>query len=301
MITLLLVAALSLPVQVQGDGFVVRAELGMDSLAQRVAGEVPGALAAIYEDLPDMRRREVIEIRLVKESASLQGAAPGGAGVPEWAAGVAFPRAGIIAVAARRGANPIDVSSTVTHELAHMALGAALDGRAPRWLDEGFAYLHSSDYSWARTRTLTGLAWSGDRYFFFELEDRFPPGENQAGRAYAQAYDFVSYLAKRGRYADDKDDGDREPFRRFLHELAIGRTLDGAALESYGVSFKTLEDEWWTRVRERYLWSLVGMFTLFVWVVGAILLTIGYWRKRRLSRRKLAEWDEEDAIREATL
>lgn len=295
MIAFLLTAALTLPVQVSGDGFTVRAEAGMEEVAAGIAEQVPADLDAIYADLSGLPRPETIEIRLVKQAASLQAAAPEGSLVPEWAAGVAFPTRGIVIVAMRRDANDLAFRNTTTHELAHMALGAALRGHAPRWLDEGFAYLHSSDFSWARTRTLAGMAWTGNRYFLYELEHRFPPGENAAGRAYAQAYDFVAYLAKRGRYADEDDDGNREPFRQFLVRISDGRGLDNASIRAFGVPMEQLEREWWESVRTKYLWSLVGMFTLFVWFVGAILLMLAWWTRRRQNKRRLAQWALDEA------
>jgi len=300
MLALLIAAAvgtsgIDLPIRVESDGVVVRAEAGMSSLAREVADGAPLALAGIYDDLEGLPRPATVEIRLVKSADRLQGVAPAGARVPGWAIGVAFPRVGVIAVATRRGHESADVASVVAHELAHMALGAALQGHAPRWLDEGFAYLHSSDFSWARTRTLTSMAWSGNRYFLFELDERFPPGENAASRAYAQSYDFVAFLAKRGRYIDQDDDGNREPFRRFLAGIAAGHGANNAALDAYGVGLEQLESEWWQGMRQRYVWSLAGLFTLAVWVFGALLLILGWLRKRRLGRRKLAEWAEQEA------
>ena len=64
----------------------------------------------------------------------------------------------VLVVAARRGPQTINVENVVDHELAHLALGAALGERAPRWLHEGFAYQHSAEWSLERTRTLT-LDW----------------------------------------------------------------------------------------------------------------------------------------------
>ncbi len=288
-------AAERLPVRVDGLGVVVRAEAGMDDLAAHVAATAPRVFERIYLDLEGLPRPQTIEIRLVKASSSLQAVAPEGARVPEWAIGVAFPRVGVIAVATRRGSESISVDNTLAHELAHLALGAALGGRAPRWLDEGFAYLHSSDWSFARTQTLTGMAWTGNRYRLFELDRTFPPGENEAGRAYAQAYDFVAFLAKRGRYADREDDGNRYPFREFLAGIAARNGVQNAAIDAFGVGLDDLEAEWWNSVRQRYMWAFVGLFTLFVWVVGAALLVLGYVRRRRQNARRLAQMAIEEA------
>ena len=147
----------------------------------------------------------------------------------------------------------LDVLGTVDHELAHMALDAALGGRAPRWLDEGFAYLHSSDWSFERLRTLIGMAWSGNTIPLHELDRSFPAAEQAAHKAYAQSYDFVAFLARRGKWPDADDDGDRWPFRRFLAEIASGKSTSEAALEAFSATLSDLFKEWRRNLRSRYL------------------------------------------------
>src|SRR5690606_8063609 len=231
---------ISLPIEVVRGGVTVRAEPGVERLAGQVAKEAAPALQAIAEDLRGLPIVTAVEIRLVKRAEDLSRAAPGGRRVPEWAIGVAFPDEGVVVVAYRNGPMPADVGSVVTHELAHMALGAALGDRAPRWLHEGFAYLHSSDFSLDRTRTLTGMAWSGDVIPLADLDRSFPAQEIAAARAYAQSYDLVSYLARRGRSAGPDDDGNRWPFRRFLAAIAAGVPIDDAAVEAYSADLRTL-------------------------------------------------------------
>lgn len=290
---------LDLPVQVAvDDRLVVRAQEDMDELAASVAALAPDALERIYADLEGLPRPASIEIRLVRRTDDMQAASIPGVRVPDWAAGVAFPRAGVVVVATHRRGASIDVESTTVHELAHMALGAALDGRAPRWLDEGFAYLHSADISVARAQTLTGMAWSGERYRFFEIESSFPAREDQAHRAYAQSYDFTAFLATRGKHSADYDDGDRFPFREMLAYVAAGDDVHVAAKRAFGAGFGELETEWWEQLRSRYIYAPAGLVGLFVWFIGAVLLVLGWLRRKRQGRRKMQEWAEQDAERD---
>jgi hypothetical protein len=208
---------------------------------------------------------------------------------------VAYPDAGVVVAAYRRGALPSDIDSVVIHELAHLALGAALGPKAPRWLHEGFAYIHSSDFSLDRTRTLTGMAWTGDVIPLADLDRSFPAEENAAARAYAQSYDFVSFLAKRGRYSGPEDDGNRWPFRQLLVDLAGGKTLDQAAREEFSSTLKQLFGEWQNSLRDRYLTVPVSVLGAAVWVLCALLLVVGFVRKRRQGRRTLARWAVEEA------
>ena len=288
-------AEIALPVEHRRGGVTVRAEEGMDALARRVADQAWPALQAIAEDLPDLPVVTEVEIRLVKRAEDLSRAAPGGRRVPEWAIGVAFPREGVVVVAHRRGPAPADVGSVVTHELAHMALDQALGDRAPRWLHEGFAYLHSSEFSIDRTQTLTGMAWSGNVIPLADLDRSFPAAEVAAARAYAQSYDLVSYLARRGRRVAADDDGNRWPFRQFLALIASGTPMDEAARQAYSADLRTLFDEWQESLRQRYMMMPVGLFGALVWVFGALILVLAYLRKRRLGRKTMARWEAEES------
>jgi hypothetical protein len=286
--------SLPLPIAIQEGGVMVRAEAGMDRAARRVAGRARAALAAIGEDLPGLALPRRVEIRLIKRAEDLALAAPPGRGAPPWAIGVAYPEDGVVVAAFRRGPMPADLDAVVTHELAHLALDAALGPRAPRWLHEGFAYLHSSDFSLDRTRTLTGMAWTGHVIPLVDLDASFPASEDAAARAYAESYDFVSFLARRGRYTAPDDDGNRWPFRQFLVDAARGASLQQAARRNFSASISELFDEWRESLRQRYLMLPAGMLGVLIWIAAALLLILAFFRKRRQGRATLARWAEED-------
>ena len=286
-------AAVELPITERGPGVVVRAERGLEALAGDIAERAPRTLAAIAADLEGLPRPSLVEIRVVVDTRDIASVSPH-RGVPPWAVGVAFSDAGVVVVAVRRKSEMLDVLGTIDHELAHMALGAALDGRAPRWLNEGFAYLHSSDWSFERFRTLVGMAWSGNTIALPELDRSFPAAEIAAHRAYAQSYDFVAFLARRGRYPDHDDDGDRYPFRRFLAEVAAGKSTSEAALEAYSATLSDLYDEWRRSLRSRYFMLPAELFGLAVWCLGALLLIVAYIRRRMKNRATLAQWEEDE-------
>ncbi len=287
---------LELPIVLERDGVLIRAEAGLEQLAAAAMARVPETLAQIRADLDGLPQPRQIELRLIKRARDLPRVAPAGRGAPEWASGVAYPDRGIACVATRRAHQPIDTLRVVDHELAHLALGAALEGRAPRWLDEGFASVHASEWSMARSQTLIGMAWSGDTASLPALDRAFHGSAAAIDRAYAQSHDFVTYLLQRGRFADVHDDGDRWPFRRFLKEIGRGLSPDDAALEAYGVRLGRLLGEWGEGLRNRYLLMPSSLFVLGVWVLAAILLVLGYLRRRRLNRRVLSLWDQQEAM-----
>jgi hypothetical protein len=275
----------------------VLAEPGLEAVARELASSAERELGRIAEDLLDLPTPRAIEVRLVRNAQDLAAVAPAGRGAPVWAIGVAYPDLGVISVAMRRGAMLADPQATLRHELAHIALGAALGNRAPHWLHEGFAYQHSGEWSWERTETLAGMAWFRGIIPLDELDQTFPQEELPANRAYAESYDFVGYLSRRGRWEDPSDDGDRWPFRRFLREVGHGSDLDRAAIHAFGKPLHQLFDEWRSDLGSRYMLAPIGLFGLLLWILCAVLLSLAWWRRRRQNRRRLAQWDLEEQLR----
>jgi len=273
------------------------AEPGLEDIASDLGRQADGALAEIADDLDGLRMPTHVEIRIVRDAVDLAAVAPAGRGAPPWAVGVAYPDLGIVSIALRRGANQVDPVFTLRHELAHLALGAAIGARAPRWLHEGFAYQHSPEYSSDRVETLAGMAWFGNAIPIAELDRSFPADELPAHRAYAESYDFVGYLANRGRWEDTEDDGNRFPFRQFLRELARGTQIDAAAIRAYGRPIKTLFEEWQDDLARRYRLMPIGLLGFALWILAALLLVFAWWRRRRQNRRRVAQWDVDDQRR----
>ncbi len=278
----------------------VLAEDGLASEATSLADITEEALTAISADLVDLPVPQRIEVRLVRDAADLAAIAPAGRGAPPWAIGVAYPDLGVISVAMRRGANIVNTASTLKHELAHIALGVALP-RAPHWLHEGFAYQHAGEWSWDRMETLAGMAWFGGIVALDELDRSFPAEELPAHRAYAQSYDFIGYLSRRGRYEDKADDGDRWPFRRFLTIVGQTGDMDAAAKTAFGRPLRELFEEWRSDLTSRYMLAPLGLLGLAIWILCAMLLVLGYIRKKRNNTKRLTTWDAEEKREDAAI
>ena len=277
-----------------GRRVTVSYEPGLEATARDMQRSAEDTLERISEDLVDLPKPRAIQIQLVRDAQSLVSIAPPGRGAPPWAIGVAYPDLGVIGIAMRRGSQVVDPMSTLRHELAHVALGAALGDRAPHWLHEGFAYQHSGEWSWDRSETLAGMAWFNGIVPLDDLDHSFPAEESPANRAYAESYDFVGYLSRRGRYEDTADDGDRWPFRKFLTAVGHGVDLDTAAKHAFGKPLHALFDEWSENLSKRYLMAPIGLFGLAVWILCAILLALAWSRRRRQNRQRIAQWDRDE-------
>jgi hypothetical protein len=279
-----------------GPSIDIRCEPGLEAQARELWTQANGELTRIVEgDLAQLPSPGVIHVQVVADARSLVEVAPAGRGAPPFAIGVAYPDLGVLSIALARNGQPTDAASTLRHELAHLALGASLGEHAPRWLHEGFAYQHSGEWSWDRVETLAGMAWFGGIVPIDELDRGFPEQELPADRAYAESYDFVGYLSRRGRYEDGSDEGDRWPFRKFLAALSHGASMDTAAIAGFGRPIHALFDEWRDALAKRYLFAPVGLIGLAMWIGCALLLWMAWWRRRRVNRARLAEWERQEA------
>jgi hypothetical protein len=288
-----------LPVHTSSGIVTIRAEAGLEEVAARLAGAARGRLDRIESDLVDLPHLQAIEVRVVRTPGAMQEVAPAGRRVPQWAAGVAFPDLGILIVSLQGSSPHHNFDEVFAHELAHLALGAAIGDRPPRWLHEGFAHQHSAEWSFERAETLAGMAWSSSTIPLDELDRVFPEQELPAGRAYAQSYDLVRFLSERGRWQDLDDDGDRWPFRRFLGALGAGRSLDDAAVLAYGRPMAELFHEWRQQLAQRYVFVPAGAIAFVVWLVAAILLVLAWRKRRRDNRARLLRWELEEAAAHA--
>ena len=62
--------------------------------------------------------------------------------LPSWGAGVTFPGSRVVIIRLDAG----DPYQTLRHELAHVVLHQAVQGRVPLWFDEGYAVLAAQEY-----------------------------------------------------------------------------------------------------------------------------------------------------------
>ncbi len=279
-----------------GDRIIMSYEDGLEAPARQLQASAEDTLARISRDLPDLPLPRVVHIQLVRDASSIPSVAPAGRGAPTYAVGVTYPDLGVVTVAMRRGSEIVDPRATLDHELGHVALGAAIGDRAPHWLHEGFAYQHSAEWSMERSETLAGMVWMRGIIPIEQLDRSFPAEESPAQRAYAESYDFVNFLSRRGRWEDHGDDGDRWPFRRFLREVGQGASLDAAAKHQFGKNIHDLFAEWRDDVRERYIMAPAAIIGVVAWLFVAILLVLAWRRKRKLNRIRIAQWDLEERL-----
>ncbi len=263
--------------------------------AEDLMDELDDVIAELAADLgtsssaslgPDAR----LVIRIGRNPTEMHALAPVGFPAPQYASGVAYPRFGVIllTLTAPESWKRPNVGTVLKHELSHALLHRAVGGAPlPRWFLEGVAIYQAGEQTIDRMRTLWDASLQDRLIRLSRLDRRFPSKPHEVNIAYAQSADLVRFLRQRPR-------GERK-FRDLLRHVREGDTFDDALLDTYFLTPGQLEREWREEAEGRHQAAplLIGGGT--VWVLAALLLFIGWLRKKRDAKKKLRRWAIEEA------
>lgn len=237
---------------------------------------------------PGLGERDLGELRLVvaPDSASFRDFTRGR--LPGWGAGAAFPGGRTIVLRADGG----DLTGTLRHELAHIALHQAVRGRVPLWFDEGYATMASGQWDVLDRLGLNLKVATGEVPGLRALDGELRASRAEADAAYALAATAVMELARRN------PSGTLEPL---FARLAEGEGFEAAVVATTGLSLDRFDETWRRSVRSRF--GLVAwMLGTGIWLVLALTLAVAYQLRRRRDQPRRAALDvgwpppPEDAI-----
>lgn len=234
-----------------------------------------------------------VELRVVQTTSDMARLAPKNPAPPAYADGVAYPRIGLVLISmlAPRGGNAVDLERVFRHELAHVALENAVQGRhVPTWFNEGLAVNLSGEHGGERLRVLWNAAISGTVLPLSELDRHFPSDDSDVNIAYAQSADFLRFLTRQS---------DSMRFAATIRRIREGVPFERAMSDAYGTDLRTLEFQWRSGLDKRFSLFpvLAGGGILWVAVIGA--LGYGWAKKRKRKQIILARWEREEAIEDA--
>jgi hypothetical protein len=178
-----------------------------------------------------------------------------------------------------------DLDKVLKHEYSHIVLGEVASKAIPHWFDEGLAMYVAGEWSAYKSFIVGKAVLIGTLLPLKEIREAFPVRREKAQLAYAQSLSFLAYLMEK--YG-------REDFHRLIQKLSEGANFNSALQISFGKTLPTLEREWRMYLKKRYRWITLIPTSLFLWGSTSLLFLLAYLRKRRESRRKMLEWEEEE-------
>jgi hypothetical protein len=234
--------------------------------------------AARLTDWPGLGRRSSGELRLVvvPDGRRLDSLTRGR--LPAWSSAVALPSERTIVL---RADDP-DLTRTLQHELAHLALHQAVRVRLPLWFDEGYAAWAAGEWERLGTLELNLAVVRGAIPGLTELDGALRASSSTADAAYALAASAVTELARRN------PSGTLIPL---LARLEGGQDFEAAVQATTGLTVDRFEQAWRRTVRHRYsigTWLIAGGG----WFLIAILILLLPRIRRRADRARRAALDQ---------
>ena len=210
-----------------------------------------------------------------------------GSTFPDWGIGCAVPRDHMIVVKSpARFKYGKSLSQVLRHELAHIFLGEKVKtGHIPRWLDEGFAMMHSHEWTLGQDIVVARAVLTNSLFPLSDIERLNSFKESKANLAYTLSFLAVSYLIR---------EYGRESLVDAVQLLSQGKTWNQVFLETTGSKYRDFQQEFLDSVKTRYHWISFFGDTFFLWLGLALLIVFVYLWKKRHAKRILKRWEEEE-------
>ena len=200
--------------------------------------------------------------------------------LPSWSEGAAFPGSGAIVLWA--SGSPRELSVSLRHELAHVALRRRVHHALPLWFEEGYAAVAAGEWGRMQAFQLDWHLLSGSALELDSVDRALRGRAGEAAGAYALATTAVAQLERWGGTAG---------LHPFLDALATEPTFEAAVRSTYHMTLDRFEELWAQDVRRRYGWLAgLGAAALF-WGVMGLALVILIWRRRRRDAPRRAALD----------
>ena len=202
----------------------------------------------------------------------------------EWAAGIAYSAQHLI-ILSLEPEHYFKLHDIARHEISHVALYRATGIHMPRWFNEGLAILHAEEYLLERIQLADKAFLAGGLTPFSEL-NRFPRKAGAIPLAYAQSARFVRYLEREHHL------GPRLP--ALLRQIREGRSFETAFQNALGISLAEAEAGWLAEMDENTSWFSLFVNPEWLWGLAALVFLLAYIIKRRRTRQRLANWEDDD-------
>ena len=207
--------------------------------------------------------------------------------LPEWGEAFGDSRRMIIGVDASRvllSGRPL--ATVVRHELSHVFLAQRTAGaHCPTWFVEGIAMRQSREWTLRDQWHLALTVWREDMPRLEDLMGRFPKSAGKAAMAYRVSYAAVNELLAGG-------ERDLITFTAFLRDSG---DFEKAFTLTFGETAGEFSGRFEATMRSRYRKAALFLNISPYGLIFLVLFLLAYFIKRSRSRRRIEQWEREDA------
>ncbi len=210
-----------------------------------------------------------------------------GGRLPEWGEAYGDSRRMIIGIDASRillSNRPL--KTVILHELSHVFLAQRTAGaRCPTWFVEGIAMRQSREWTFGDQWRLALTVARDDAPRLEDLRGRFPKSAGKAAMAYRISYAAVDELLGGG-------ERDLVTFTAFLRDT---RDFERAFILTFGETTGEFSGRFEAAMRSRYRRTTLFLNISPYGLMLSVLFLLAYFFKRNRSRKRIEEWEKDDA------
>lgn len=210
-----------------------------------------------------------------------------GGRLPEWGEAFGDSRRMIIGIDASRvllSNRPF--KTVVLHELSHVFLSQRTAGaRCPSWFVEGIAMRQSREWNLSDQWGLALNVWREDTPRLEDLQGRFPKSAESAIMAYRVSYAAVDELI-------GQEERKLVTFTAFLRDTG---DFDKSFTLTFGETVDEFSGRFEASMRSRYRHTSLFLNISPYGLTLSGLFLLAYFIKRNRSRRKVEQWEREEA------
>ena len=208
---------------------------------------------------------------------------------PDWSAGFVdiYNNVIVIKSASLESPSAKGVVTIFCHELTHLLVKAYLGDRyfaLPYWFHEGIAMREAKEWRLSDAFYLVRKGMLGSLIPLERLTSSFPNEEGEVHLAYLESLNFIIHLEERF--------GERF-IPRLLTEIREGGIFELSFFALTREHWQEVEEEWRQALEYHYRWVPWITSTSTIWMIGVILIIIGYLKKRRRQKEVIKRWEEE--------
>ncbi len=207
--------------------------------------------------------------------------------LPEWGEAFGDSQKMIIGIDASRvllSGRPLE--TVVRHELSHVLLAQRTAGaHCPTWFVEGIAMRQAREWTLRDQWHLALTVWREDMPRLEDLRGRFPKSAGKAAMAYRISYAAVNELLA----------GEKRNLITFTAFLRDTGDFEKAFTLTFGETVGEFSGRFEATMRSRYRKTALFLNISPYGLALSVLFLLAYFIKKSRSRRRIEQWEREDA------
>ncbi|MFQ6091326.1 MAG: peptidase MA family metallohydrolase [bacterium] len=266
------------------DHFAVQYHQNSASLAASVLRSLERAYPRVTADIGHTLHRPVY-VYIATSDREFQSLTRGA--LPDWGIGCAFPDSGLIILkAVAEVVSRAELEEVAVHELSHVVLGQALQGkRVPRWFDEGLAMYQSREWNIGQSLIMAKAVFTRSVIPLRSIDRVLQFRRDKAQLAYTQSFLAISYII---------NEHGLNAFQKIVRTLAQTGDMDRTLHNVIGLHYGEFEAHWFKYVRSKYGWISLFTNSFYLWVGISVLFLLAFLAKRYRTKRTMERWETED-------